>query len=957
MAEIYKRPGHLEVTIADEGKSREEIYNERAFTLAVAPSPELVELFEEHGITRRGKYAWAVSSNAEGHGKFRRFYQDYQDTFTPNTLHSGESNTFLTRMLSAPDRAHSQPLAFTQSLISRDYFEDEYYRVARNRRNMRILPPREVAREFFGVDNVYDVANEIIGAHLVKGAYREMFSLLDTDNPQDVATGMETFKDNFSPFVLVMELKRGMLWIRLKFINFDSRATDFIHARRGIAEKVTEASMADISDSISGIIYNGSKVANTELLQVHELLSAVNRLTQKYNGLFDAASMQRLELIRENVTDTIFVSNSFSDPNRADVINASGNMMRLSVPGRTKRMAVGGYDMRTMSVTDAIGLQGENEELGFEVVAHPALFDIQRMINSREFTEETRLYGYQRRAVGLQLSTELGFVNAMDTGIGKSIVQLSAMRHRAKTTENYRGIIACQANTIEQWKEYMVNDEWFPEATIALVNSGKKALELENALATEGPVVVLITFNMLAQVTEIIQRRGEMKEAMDNLTGEELFTFLREYQEEISEDATVGELIVDAHWHDVCADEATAIRNDFSSKQSQALWHVRLNGDVATALTATPFNKEMADIERLLAWVRNDRRLFHGASLASQYDAENLTEKDAKRIFSTLYPMVFRFTKEEAVAEEEGKIKIPEEKEPVSILLKPTAAELALSQACEYELKRIITELEEALNAYEAKTDAEKEELATAREELRNAHGHWLTGTNIARMATSNPSSILNSSSVAAQLLIGQGLVEAAMKDTPTKQKKLLEMVARNVSDGKQALVFTDFVDVADSLEKAMEEAGIRAGVFGGKNLKKRDENRIAFQAGELDVLICTKAAERGLTLHRASVTYHYDLSWTLEPLLQKAGRAARVGSENESVETIFLILEGTIEEKVVKQVFTQGTLSSMVLDKSRGVDIKNTTTGKLMGGLMSTNSNINTRKGALEFGKALLGS
>ena len=286
----------------------------------------------------------------------------------------------------------------------------------------------------------------------------------------------------------------------------------------------------------------------------------------------------------------------------------------------------------------------------------------------------------------------------------------------------------------------------------------------------------------------------------------------------------------------------------------------------------------------------------------------------------------------------------------------PSPEEKALSHACEYELKRIVQELETALNSFDAVTTEEKEQLEVAREELRAAHGQWMAGTNLARMATSNPASILKSESVAAQLLIGQGLVHSAMEKAPTKQSILMERSVKHVENGQQLLVFTDFVDVAQSLENAYTEIGIRAGVFGSKNLKKRDENRVAFQNGDLDVLICTRAAERGLTLHKASVTYHYDMSWTLEPLLQKAGRAARVGSDNEEVETYFLILKGTIEEKVVEKVFTQGTLSSMVLDNARGVDISKTTTGKLMGGLTNASQNIKSRRGALEFGKALLG-
>ena len=85
------------------------------------------------------------------------------------------------------------------------------------------------------------------------------------------------------------------------------------------------------------------------------------------------------------------------------------------------------------------------------------------------------------------------------------------------------------------------------------------------------------------------------------------------------------------------------------------------------------------------------------------------------------------------------------------------------------------------------------------------------------------------------------------MEKAPTKQSILMERSVKHVENGQQLLVFTDFVDVAQSLENAYTEIGIRAGVFGSKNLKKRDENRVAFQNGDLDVLICTRAAERGL--------------------------------------------------------------------------------------------------------------
>ena len=82
---------------------------------------------------------------------------------------------------------------------------------------------------------------------------------------------------------------------------------------------------------------------------------------------------------------------------------------------------------------------------------------------------------------------------------------------------------------------------------------------------------------------------------------------------------------------------------------------------------------------------------------------------------------------------------IPTELAPETILLDPSPEEKALSHACEYELKRIVQELETALNSFDAVTTEEKEQLEVAREELRAAHGQWMARTNLARMATSNP--------------------------------------------------------------------------------------------------------------------------------------------------------------------------------------------------------------------------
>lgn len=937
--EMYTRPGLFEFVNDSTHKAEVEYLNEPSFQMRAIPHPDLLDLFENYNFTRRGRNTWSISIREENTNNFLNFVRRYSEKFTPGTLHVVENDStanraFETRFL----RVHPQPSAFSGN----NFYAMESGTMINNN-----------IRELAGVNTLMRLPIAIKEAHtdaryieaVENGVSRRVGRIPSTRETN------ENFRDNVSPFVLTFKESRNVLYIRLKMMSIQGMCfnPDFEFHEHPFS-KIEHIPLGLTSPVISQ-------------LNIVEAMSIVNGLDKMFNSnIFTDESFNFVRQISEKIKGNLFVNSIPGRPNEVQILNPSDQKISLKLVRKTQTQAKGStkngsikeFGNLQMPLSDALEVEKRNKSISLQI--HPSLIDVQNMMNSTEYTGDDRLYGYQRRAVGLQLATSKGFLNSLDTGIGKSIVQLSAMRERAKNTPNYRGIIVCQSNTKNQWKEYMHDDEWFPEAEVIVVQSGNDVENLTATLSKEGPVVVISTFNMVSLVANVLDARSEFQEELRTKTRKEAAEMISSFQEEeATRELNVGDIFVDSYWDDICADEATSIRNSTSSKQARALWHMRNNSERGTALTATPFNKNIDDIARLLEWVRNEKHMFYGNKLSNRFDQDNITEKNASQIFDSLYPMVFRFTKEEASAEEKDAIKIPEELQPETILLKPSPSELALSNACEFELKRIISELETALNNYDAQTDAEKAELQEAREALNQAHGHWMVGTNIARMATSNPASILKSKSIAAQLLIGQGLVENAMQDVPTKQRALMERIPTHVSKGQQILVFTDFVDVANTLKDVLEESGIRAGVYGGSNLKKRDENRIKFQNSELDVLICTKAAERGLTLHRASVTYHYDMSWTLEPLLQKAGRAARVGSDNETVETYFLILEKTIEEKVVDKVFAQGTLSSMVLDKSRGVDIKNTTTGKLMGGLMNASSNINTRRGALEFGKALL--
>lgn len=524
-----------------------------------------------------------------------------------------------------------------------------------------------------------------------------------------------------------------------------------------------------------------------------------------------------------------------------------------------------------------------------------------------------------------------------------TVMSLAAMQAKAATNSNYRGLVVCEANVRQQWIEEA--NVWFPEAEVFVIKTRNDVLGLAEALSKAKPVVIIMSYAHTLLIHEMMEADKDFGEQVSVLKYADKLEAYKNRPVQFN----IGTVLLGCRWDDIIADEAVVIRNG-SSKQSHVMWALRKNSKVAVALTATPVNKSPDDMARLVAWCRNDKNMFSGVSLVEEYKTE--TVAGAKKLFEALGPLIFRRDVSEIAH------KMPKSTQNVH-LLNPSPAEKALTSAAEKELKRCYQELVaaiEELEKHKTTNNVDPEMLKTAREELKAANGAWLGGTQLARMATSDPAALLESSSTGAGLLAGMGLIEEAMKTEPTKRVKFLEIAQKAVLEGKQVVVFTSFTNVAELLAKSLNANGIKAKTFTGKNSTTRDKARIEFQKGELDVLVCTQAAQRGLTLHKAAVICHYDLPWTLEQIIQRTGRAIRLGSENPTVEVVFMIMKDTVEHRVAEQLVTQGVASSLIMDNSRGVDITKTETATAMSGLMTSMAKTTDNKNIIAYGKMLLG-
>ncbi|NRA55349.1 MAG: DEAD/DEAH box helicase [Gammaproteobacteria bacterium] len=95
----------------------------------------------------------------------------------------------------------------------------------------------------------------------------------------------------------------------------------------------------------------------------------------------------------------------------------------------------------------------------------------------------------------------------------------------------------------------------------------------------------------------------------------------------------------------------------------------------------------------------------------------------------------------------------------------------------------------------------------------------------------------------------------------------------------RQALVFVNAKNSCNHLADKLEKRGIAAEVFhGDKGQGARSRVLEAFKAGEIDVLIATDIAARGLDIEKLPVVINFDLPRSPADYMHRIGRSGRAG-------------------------------------------------------------------------------
>ncbi len=111
----------------------------------------------------------------------------------------------------------------------------------------------------------------------------------------------------------------------------------------------------------------------------------------------------------------------------------------------------------------------------------------------------------------------------------------------------------------------------------------------------------------------------------------------------------------------------------------------------------------------------------------------------------------------------------------------------------------------------------------------------------------------------------------------------LLGLLSR--SEGARTMVFVNTKAFVERVARSLERAGYRVGVLSGDVPQKKRESLLRkFQAGQLEILVATDVAARGLHIDGVSHVYNYDLPFDAEDYVHRIGRTARLGAEGDAI-------------------------------------------------------------------------
>ncbi|MEL6814165.1 MAG: DEAD/DEAH box helicase [Cyanobacteria bacterium J06598_3] len=356
-----------------------------------------------------------------------------------------------------------------------------------------------------------------------------------------------------------------------------------------------------------------------------------------------------------------------------------------------------------------------------------------------------------------------------------------------------------------------------------------------------------------------------------------------------------SELLESVAWHRIVLDEAQNIKNP-KAAQTKAI--LSLSGQHRLALTGTPVENRLLDLWSIFNFL-NPGYLGKQAQFRKNFELpiqRNNDQQQAAVLKKLVEPFILR-----RVKTDESIIKDLPEK---------------------VEQKLYCNLTKEQASLYEATVrDVEKQ--------LKDSEGIQRKGIILStlmklKQICNHPRQFLQDNS----------------DFTPARSHKLSRlsgMVSEAIADGDSLLIFTQFKEIGDALEKYLHHTHHYNTYYlhGGTTRKKRERMMADFQAPDTEpsiFILSLKAGGVGITLTKANHVFHFDRWWNPAVEDQATDRAFRIGQQKNVFVHKFVTI-GTLEERIDQMIEDKKKLAGAIVgsDESWLTELDNTAFKKLI--------------------------
>ena len=144
----------------------------------------------------------------------------------------------------------------------------------------------------------------------------------------------------------------------------------------------------------------------------------------------------------------------------------------------------------------------------------------------------------------------------------------------------------------------------------------------------------------------------------------------------------------------------------------------------------------------------------------------------------------------------------------------------------------------------------------------------------------SNPKTIEVSRPASSNLLIDQRMLRV---DSRKKKDALVRLL--QAEEVTNAIIFSNRKTTVRELAQSLQRSGFRAGqIHGDMEQPERIKELDRFKAGEINILVASDVAARGLDIKGVSHVFNFDVPWQPDDYIHRIGRTGRAGATGTAV-------------------------------------------------------------------------